>query len=135
MMKKMLGCLMIVSLMAAFAVRAETAKPDEVKLGDATKGKSVFEGQTVAAANCTLCHGIAGKGDGVGAAAIKAAGVAPRDFTDKAVMEKITNAGLIKAITEGGAAVGKSMFMTPWKGILTDDQIKDVAAYIRTFAK
>ena len=39
-------------------------------------------------------------------------------------------------IKEGGAAVGKSPFMTPWGPLLQDDQkVQDVASYIRTFAK
>ena len=129
--------LMAASLMAVTVVRAEDAKPAapaaEVKLGDATKGKEIFEGRAVPAANCTLCHGIAGKGDGIAGVALPPP--KPRNFTEKVEMDKITNTEMLKAITEGGAALGKSIYMTPWKGILNDEQIKDVAAYIRTFAK
>lgn len=137
MQKSVLIGLVAASLAVAVAVHAEDAKPAapaaEVKLGDATKGKEIFEGRAVPAANCTLCHGVAGKGDGIAGAALPPP--KPRNFTEKAEMDKITNAEMVKAITEGGAAIGKSIFMTPWKGILTDEQIKDVAAYIRTFAK
>jgi mono/diheme cytochrome c family protein len=132
--------LVAILMIAGLAARAEDAKPAapasgaaEVKLGDVTKGKEIFEGRAVPAANCTLCHGIAGKGDGIAGAALPPP--KPRNFTDKVEMDKITNAEMVKAITEGGAAIGKSIFMTPWKGILNDEQIKDVAAYIRTFAK
>ena len=135
-----LKILVVMMMVAGVMVRAEDAKPAapvapaaEVKLGDATKGKEIFEGRAVPAANCTLCHGIAGKGDGIAGAALPPP--KPRDFTNKAEMAKISNAEILKAIPEGGAAIGKSIFMTPWKGILTDEQIKDVAAYIRTFAK
>ncbi len=132
-----LKILVVMMMVAGVMVRAEDAKPAapaaEVKLGDATKGKEIFEGRAVPAANCTLCHGVAGKGDGIAGAALPPP--KPRDFTNKAEMDKITNAEILKAIPEGGAAIGKSIFMTPWKGILTDEQIKDVAAYIRTFAK
>jgi mono/diheme cytochrome c family protein len=42
---------------------------------------------------------------------------------------------MVTVIKEGGAAVGKSMFMTPWKAVLNDEQVKDVATYVRTLAK
>jgi hypothetical protein len=35
-------------------------------------------------------------------------------------------------ITEGGAAVGKSGFMPSWKSTLSDQDINDVIAFIRT---
>ena len=144
---KMLAVLCVVS--ASLVARAEDAKKDEapaapaapaaggaaVQLGDATKGKEVFEGRAVPAANCTLCHGAGGKGDGVAAAAYKTLGAAPRDFTNKAEMDKIPNEEIITAITEGGAAVHKSPFMAAWKAMLSAEQIKDVAAYVRSFSK
>ena len=142
MQRRMIASLAAI-LVAIVAVRAENARPAapaaaaaaDVKLGDARKGTEIFEGRAVPAASCALCHGVSGKGDGLGAAAIRAAGAVPRDFTNKAEMGKISNAEMIKAITEGGASLGKSIFMTPWKGILTAGQIKDVAAYIRLFAQ
>jgi mono/diheme cytochrome c family protein len=101
----------------------------KVALGDVAKGKPIFE------QNCIPCHGEAGRGDGPAAPAIIAAGATPRNFTDKAAMEKISNEEMVKGITLGGAAVGKSLLMAPWNSVLKEDQVKDVAAFVRTFAK
>lgn len=138
MMKRLMGVLVAFCVVAAVSVRAEEAKKDAAPaapaapaagksiLGDATKGKVIFDQY------CALCHGATGKGDGIGAAALNPK---PRDFTDKTIMNTLTDEHVIKVITEGGPAVGKSPFMTAWKALLKEDQIKDVAAYVRTFNK
>lgn len=125
-------------LMAAtgLTVRAEEAKPaapaapaagEKVQLGDPAKGKVTYD------TYCALCHGPAGKGDGAGAAALPPP--KPRDFTNKEEMAKIPDSEIVHVITKGGASIGKSMFMAPWEAVLKPDQIKDVAAYVRTLAK
>jgi mono/diheme cytochrome c family protein len=81
---------------------------------------------------CALCHGDTGDGDGIGAAALDPK---PRKFSDKALMDTISDAEVFTVIKEGGTAIGKSMFMVSWKAVLNDEQIKDVATYIRTLAK
>src|SRR3546814_1313501 len=37
---------------------------------------------------------------------------------------------VIKAISEGGAAVNKSALMPTWSGVLTHEQIEDMADYL-----
>ena len=121
---------------AVVSVRAEEAKKEaaaapaapaaEVKLGDAAKGKPIYD------MYCFTCHGTTGKGDGIAAAALNPK---PRDFTDKKIMDTISNEAMIKVIQLGGAALGKSPMMTPWGAVLKEDQIKDVGAYVRTLAK
>ncbi len=81
---------------------------------------------------CAACHGATGLGDGAAAASLTPP---PANFADKARMGKLTDDILIKTITEGGAAVGKSPLMAGFKGQLTADQIKEVAAYVRKFSK
>jgi mono/diheme cytochrome c family protein len=49
-------------------------------------------------------------------------------------MNALSNEHLFKVIKEGGAAVGKSPLMAPWGGALSDDQIRDVVAYVRSLA-
>lgn len=49
-------------------------------------------------------------------------------------MNALSNEYLFKVIDEGGAAVGKSPLMAPWGGSLTDAQIWDVVAFVRTLA-
>jgi mono/diheme cytochrome c family protein len=50
-------------------------------------------------------------------------------------MNMLTDEHLFKVIKEGGASVGKSPLMAPWGGTLTDDQIRDVVAFLRSIAK
>ncbi len=80
---------------------------------------------------CVPCHGPAGKGDGPAAAALNPK---PRNFTDGELMNAKTDAQLIKAIKEGGAAVGLSSFMPTWAGQLSDEEIKEIVTYIRSLA-
>jgi uncharacterized membrane protein len=59
---------------------------------------------------CATCHGAAGKGDGVAAAALTPR---PRNFSDPEWQKSVTDAQIRRAILEGGAAVGKSPLMPP----------------------
>ena len=81
---------------------------------------------------CASCHGPDGKGTGPAAAALP---VKPADHTNAAVMSKIPDAELFKAIKEGGQAVGKSAAMPPWGGTLKDEQIRALVAHVRSLAK
>jgi mono/diheme cytochrome c family protein len=42
---------------------------------------------------------------------------------------------LFKVTKEGGPAVGKSPMMAPWGGTLSDEQIWDVVAFVRSLAQ
>ncbi len=57
---------------------------------------------------CMACHGESGKGDGPGAAALDPK---PRDYTDAAWQDSVTDEDLKKVIVSGGMAVGKSPLM------------------------
>ena len=81
---------------------------------------------------CAACHGPEGKGNGPAAAGLP---VTPADHTNGAVMGKISDAELFKAIKEGGQAVGKSPAMPPWAGMLKDEQIRALVLYVRSLAK
>jgi mono/diheme cytochrome c family protein len=93
--------------------------------GTAEDGKAVYT------TYCAACHGDSGKGDGVAAAALDPK---PADYTDAARMAKLTDEDLYLVVKEGGAAQGKSALMVAWKASLTDQQIRDVVAYVRSFA-
>jgi mono/diheme cytochrome c family protein len=41
---------------------------------------------------------------------------------------------LFTVIKKGGMAVGKSPNMAPWGGALSDEQIRNVVAYVRSLA-
>jgi len=94
--------------------------------GDAAKGKVKY--QEV----CAACHGATGKGDGPAAAGLP---VKPRDHTDAAYMGKLKDQQIFDTIKKGGQAMGKSPLMPPWGGQLSDAQIWDLVAYVRTLSK
>jgi mono/diheme cytochrome c family protein len=80
---------------------------------------------------CSSCHGDKGRGDG---AAGKALPVKPADHTDGKLMNSLSDEFLMTIIAKGGAAVDKSSFMPAWGGVLKDNQLQDLLAYIRSIA-
>ena len=58
----------------------------------------------------------------------------PVRHSDGAYMNELSEEHLFKVIAQGGAAVGKSPLMAPWGGTLSDAQIWDLVAFIRTLA-
>ena len=86
--------------------------------GDATAGKAVFD------AKCKMCHGADGKGN---AAIAKKMNLTFPDITAKDTQSKSDDV-LKKRVTEGGKQ------MKPVKG-LTDEQVTNVIAYVRSMAK
>jgi len=88
-------------------------------------GADLAIGKSIYGDKCLKCHGEKGRGDGRKAADLEKK---PADYTDKAKMAKFTDEDLKKAVKEGKKpmpAFGKK---------LTDEQIDNVIAYIRTFA-
>jgi mono/diheme cytochrome c family protein len=92
---------------------------------DSEHGKQIYS------ENCAPCHGVSGRGDGIGSRSLP---VRPADHTNALVMSSRTDAFLRDVIANGGAAVGLSTFMPAWKGILKEEEIQDLVAYIRTLA-
>jgi mono/diheme cytochrome c family protein len=93
--------------------------------GDPKAGKAKYE------ANCVGCHGASGKGDGAAAAALNPK---PQDHTDGKVMNALTDKYLFDIIKDGGAAIKKAPFMPASSKKLSDQEISDVVAYIRSLA-
>jgi len=88
-------------------------------------GADLAIGKSIYGDKCLKCHGEKGRGDGRKAADLEKK---PADYTDRAKMAKFTDDDLKKAVKEGKKpmpAFGKK---------LTDEQIDNVIAYIRTFA-
>lgn len=86
--------------------------------GDARKGKAVYE------KSCVLCHGPQGRGDGpVG----KTVNPPAADFTSAASKKK-TDAELLATIENGRPPTA----MVGWKGQLSDAEIQDVLAYVKS---
>ncbi len=95
-----------------------------------------YRGKLIYDHYCAICHGQTGDGNGFNAFNLQSSfKVKPFNFTDSSAMANISLTEIRKAITEGGAAVGKSPYMPPWGYTLRPDEIRNVIAYIRTFVK
>lgn len=119
------GIFLVGGLMAGAANIPEAPEGFALK-GDAAKGAAVYKQY------CAMCHGDLGKGDGIAAAALNPK---PRNLADKELMGKVSDWEVYLVIKEGGAAAGLSPMMTSWKAVLSDEQIHDVATYVRSLAK
>lgn len=99
------------------------ATPTMAARGNDASGKKLY------LTYCFLCHGTTGKGDGF-AAAVQP--TKPRDLTNDAYMSARTDQQLFDAISGGGPAFHGSLTMPAWRESLTEAQIWDLVAYIRT---
>jgi mono/diheme cytochrome c family protein len=117
--------LMVVALgllaLAVFEARAEVDRDAErFTDGDAARGAPLYKRY------CRGCHGEDGRGG--------AHTFMPhiQNLTKADYIEFIPDGFLYTVIAEGGAAVGKSGYMPAWQGTLSEQDIKDVIAFIRT---
>lgn len=92
-------------------------------------GSNAASGRDIHVKNCQRCHGPQGKGDGPAGKLLK---TKPTDWTNKQKMSGLSNDYLFKIISGGGGSVGKSTLMPAFKGKLSDAQIKEVIAFIRS---
>ncbi|HKN02025.1 MAG TPA: cytochrome c [Candidatus Binataceae bacterium] len=81
-------------------------------------------------ASCVDCHGQSGKGDGPKASELK---TKPANYTDCAAMSKFTDDYLFNVIKNGGKSVGKSADMADFGQAYSDDEIRGLVAYVRSF--
>jgi len=78
---------------------------------------------------CASCHSKDGSGSGVMGKKLNV-----KDLRDAKVQADLSDADAIKTINEG-VTVSGSAKMKPYKGVLTDDEIKALVAQIRSFKK
>ena len=88
------------------------------------KGKSLY---TI---NCVACHGETGRGDGPAAGAMKPK---PRDHTDRAYMDTLTDKNLADVIQMGGAVKGKPLM--PSNPQIRGTDLDAVVAYTRSLSR
>jgi cbb3-type cytochrome c oxidase subunit III len=89
--------------------------------GDTRRGRIVYKRA------CTACHGKRGTGRGVLAHLI---GISMADFTASEDLKKMSDEELTNTIRDG-----KGDYMPSWKGFLNDDEIADVASYLRLLGR
>ena len=97
-------------------------------------GADATKGHAIAKVKCAGCHGDGGAGNGVMLQMLNVP-TPPEPWTNKSAMAAFTDADLTTIITGGGAALGKPPQMPAFKGQLSDAQIADLIAYIRSLAQ
>jgi mono/diheme cytochrome c family protein len=108
------GCLRV-------AILLHVTIPIALAAGDARHGEAIFQQY------CQGCHGPDGRGGGKGFMP-HVGPLARKDY-----IEHLPDEYLAEVIAEGGPVAGKSGFMPAWKSTLSNQDIADVIAYIRTF--
>jgi len=91
--------------------------------------KSAIEaGKKIYATACAFCHGVKGDGNGIAAKALK---VKPADFTDKEMVEDMSDSFWFWRVSEGIEGSG----MPAWKNVLNETQRWQVINYEMNFSK
>jgi mono/diheme cytochrome c family protein len=78
---------------------------------------------------CAQCHGLGGKGDGPNVT--KDFPVSPRNFTNAAEMNKLSDADIKNVVLDGGPAMSKSPMMPPWGKTLTEAEVDALVKHLR----
>jgi cytochrome c6 len=95
----------------------------------AALNSSAADGKEVWDKNCAKCHGAAGKGESKMGQKL---GV--KDYSSAAVQDALTDDAAIKAVKEGFKDKDGKVVMKP-SDTLSDAEVKDVVAYLRTLKK
>lgn len=74
---------------------------------------------------CAPCHGTTGRGDGPAAVAMK-----PRNHTDAAVMNELSDAAIARVIQRGGAE--QDMPYMPAQPNFRGEELLELVAYVRS---
>lgn len=111
---------------AGLSALAAPPEPSGFKLnGDADRGRPVY------LKSCATCHGPAGDGRGTLSASLKAK---PTDFTAPGALAGRSDWEVYVVTRDGGKALGLSTAMFGWGKLLSDQEIRDAAAYVRSLA-
>jgi len=88
-------------------------------------------GQQLYGQYCIGCHGPEGKGDGISGQNLP---IKPQDLTVGVQINPLPDSFLFDVIAHGAQSVGLSSLMPGFKPYLSDLQIEEVIAYVRTLA-
>ena len=87
---------------------------------------AAIDGATVFKANCATCHGETGAGDGIASGSLD-----PKPANLAVVSEQVGDDYLFWRIHDGKPGTS----MVAWKGILSEEQMWQTVAFIRTLKK
>jgi mono/diheme cytochrome c family protein len=118
----------LAAIALAVAAPALATNEPEASLPRDTADAAVVRGSIAFRTYCVLCHGAEGKGNG---RASKMYTPRPADLTVSPFNDQYTE----MIIRGGGASVGRSPYMPPWGDELSDEQIRDVVAFLRELRK
>ena len=110
----------------ALLAQAAPRVPQGVLLPRDSVDAATFRGGLVFANYCVTCHGINADGNGRAARLYN-----PRPANLRTSDKNDAYFGLI--IRKGGAVMGRSEFMPAWDAELTNEQVGDLVAYLRSF--
>lgn len=103
------------------SIAAYILKIEETDLritGNPRRGRLIFLN------SCVACHGKSGKGNGILA---KLMGIKMKDYTKPDSVSSFSDGVLMNIIR-----YGSNEYMIAWEGTLGEDEIRDVAAYVRS---
>lgn len=92
--------------------------------------KARARGETLYQSNCASCHGASGEGDGP-----VSANLDPKPQNLAARQQELSDGYLYWRIAEGGMVEPFNSLMPSWKGLLREEQIWQVVAYLRTLGE
>jgi mono/diheme cytochrome c family protein len=132
--RQIINISLVLLLFLSQAVNAEEARIAALDANDcAPQGDlrgNAENGQKLHMEHCAACHGLTGAADVV----VMHMDETPPDQSDPAYMENLPDGYLYLAICKGGEGIGKSYVMSPWGDLLTDQEIRDLIGWIRTFS-
>src|SRR5215831_604440 len=99
---------------------------------EAKPNPAIERGQVLFQQYCVTCHGAQGKGDGISATNLP---IKPQNLTEGAMMNPLPDHFLHRVISQGAESVGLSPLMPAFTPFLSEVQIEEVIAYVRTLAQ